>query len=87
MVRMGVEHPSDDIDRAIGNEIRAARARCGLTRLQLAAASGVAMSTIQRFEGGERSPDIRQLFALCDALNTTPQELIAQAVDFLNRSR
>ncbi|WP_366914468.1 MULTISPECIES: helix-turn-helix domain-containing protein [unclassified Nocardia] len=84
---MGLEHPSDDIDRAIGNELRAARARCGLTRQQLADTSGVAPSTIQRFENGERSPDIRQLFALCDALNTSPQELIAQAIEFLKRPR
>ncbi|WP_369635501.1 helix-turn-helix domain-containing protein [Nocardia sp. JMUB6875] len=69
-----------DINRAVGDELRAARARRDLTRPQLAEASGVAISTIQRFENGERSPDMHQLFALCNALDVSPLEIMDRAV-------
>ncbi|WP_158271233.1 helix-turn-helix domain-containing protein [Nocardia sp. MDA0666] len=77
----------DGINRAVGEELRAARARRDYTRTQLAAASGVAVSTIQRFENGERSPDMHQLFALCNALDISPLEVMDRAVQFVKRSR
>ncbi|WP_067696457.1 helix-turn-helix domain-containing protein [Nocardia jejuensis] len=77
----------DGINRAVGDELRAARARRGLTRPQLAEASGVAVSTIQRFERAERSPDMHQLFALCNALDISPLEIMDRAVQLVKRSR
>ncbi|MFD6352953.1 helix-turn-helix domain-containing protein [Nocardia tengchongensis] len=76
----------DGINRAVGEELRAARARRGYTRVELSAASGVAVSTIQRFENGERSPDMHQLFALCNALDVSPLEVMDRAVQFVKRS-
>ncbi|MFE3191646.1 helix-turn-helix domain-containing protein [Nocardia sp. NPDC059240] len=76
----------DDINRAVGDELRAARARRDLTRPQLAEASGVAISTIQRFENGERSPDMHQLFALCNALDISPLEIMDRAVRIVKGS-
>lgn len=83
MVRMELRD-LDDLNRAVGDELRAARARRGLTRPQLAATSGVAVSTIQRFENGERSPDLTQLYQLCSALDVSPQEIVARSVHKVN---
>lgn len=80
MVRMEQRDLHDAINRAVGEELRAARGRRGLTRPQLAEASGVAVSTIQRFENGERSPDMHQLVALCGALGVSPLEIMGRAV-------
>ncbi|GAB0103379.1 hypothetical protein JMUB6875_23520 [Nocardia sp. JMUB6875] len=80
MFRMELRELHHDINRAVGDELRAARARRDLTRPQLAEASGVAISTIQRFENGERSPDMHQLFALCNALDVSPLEIMDRAV-------
>ncbi|WP_067532129.1 helix-turn-helix domain-containing protein [Nocardia crassostreae] len=74
----------DGINRAVGGELRAARARRDLTRPQLAILSGVAISTIQRFENGERSPDMHQLFALCQALEVSPLEIMDRAVKLVD---
>lgn len=87
MVHMELRDLHDGINRAVGEELRAARARRDYTRTQLAAASGVAVSTIQRFENGERSPDMHQLFALCNALDISPLEVMDRAVQFVKRSR
>ncbi|MFE3754099.1 helix-turn-helix domain-containing protein [Nocardia tengchongensis] len=76
----------DGINRSVGEELRAARARRGYTRNQLAEASGIAVSTIQRFENGERSPDMHQLFALCNALDVSPLEVMDRAVQFVKRN-
>ncbi|RJO76799.1 XRE family transcriptional regulator [Nocardia panacis] len=38
------------------------------------------VSTIQRFENGERSPDMPQLHALCAALRIPMRELVARAL-------
>ncbi|MFB7720723.1 helix-turn-helix domain-containing protein [Nocardia sp. NPDC056100] len=72
-----------ELNRAVGGELRAARGRRGMTRPQLAAVSGVAVSTIQRFENGERSPDLGQLYALCTALEISPQEIVARSVEIV----
>ncbi|MFJ4656115.1 helix-turn-helix domain-containing protein [Nocardia sp. NPDC088792] len=87
MVRMELQDLHDGINGAVGDELRAARARRSLTRPQLAAASGVAVSTIQRFENGERSPDMHQLFALCTALGVSPLDIMNRAVEFVERTR
>ncbi|GAM48284.1 DNA-binding protein [Nocardia seriolae] len=87
MVHMELRDLHDGINRAVGEELRAARARRGYTRTELAEASGVAVSTIQRFENGERSPDMHQLFALSNALDVSPTEIMDRAVQFVKRSR
>jgi transcriptional regulator with XRE-family HTH domain len=76
-----------ELNHVVGNELRAARARRGLTRPQLAAASGLAVSTIQRFENGERSPDMLQLHALSSALGISPHEILAKSAEVVERYR
>ncbi|MCX4098234.1 MULTISPECIES: helix-turn-helix domain-containing protein [Nocardia] len=65
------------IDQVVADELRAARARRRLSRAQLSASSGLAVSTIQRFENGERSPDLRQLHDLCAALRISPVDIVS----------
>lgn len=80
MVRMGVNETAAEINRAVGTELLAARARRRMSRQHLADLTGLAISTIQRFENGERSPDMNQLFALCEALEVPMDEFIALAM-------
>ncbi|MGW4364635.1 helix-turn-helix domain-containing protein [Nocardia takedensis] len=77
---MGAKETATAINRAVGNELRAARARRDLTRQQLAELTGLAVSTIQRFENGERSPDMQQLHALCGALEVPMREFVTLAL-------
>lgn len=65
---------------AIGDELRALRAKRRLSRKELAARVGMGISTIQRFENGERSPDMQQLYQLCQALDTTVREFVNSAL-------
>ncbi|MBH0778747.1 helix-turn-helix domain-containing protein [Nocardia bovistercoris] len=82
---MGAKETATAINRAVGNELRAARARRDLTRQQLADLTGLAVSTIQRFENGERSPDMQQLHALCGALDIPMREFVSSALRDIER--
>ena len=56
----------------VGERIRVARRRAGLTSTELSKASGVARSTIWKYEQGVAAqPDERALEAIAKALNTT----------------
>ena len=60
------------------NRIRAARKRAGLTRLQLAEASGLAYGTVCRLEAGNDSrPNIHTLTKLAEALGVPPCVLLS----------
>lgn len=85
MVHMGAKETASGINHAVGNELRAARARRDLTRQQLAVLTGLAVSTIQRFENGERSPDMQQLHALCQALEIPMREFVTLALKDIER--
>ncbi len=69
------------IDVAVGRRLEDARGR--MSRRELSKKSGVSEKTIQRFEKGERSPELRTLFALCRALNVDPGEFVDGAMDIL----
>ena len=59
-------------------QVRAARALCGMTREELASASGVPMRTVSRFELGEGSPQRRTIAAIRAALEAAGVEFIAE---------
>ncbi|QLY30845.1 helix-turn-helix domain-containing protein [Nocardia huaxiensis] len=82
---MGMNEMASEVNRAVGAELLAARARRRLTRRELADLTGLAVSTIQRFENGERSPDMNQLYALCEALEVPMREFVAMAMQDLER--
>jgi transcriptional regulator with XRE-family HTH domain len=71
-----VARPSTALD-TFGANLRAARARRGLTQEQLAHASGVTSGEISRMERGVREPRITTLVRLADALDVPPADLLA----------
>lgn len=53
----------------IGERIRTARKRAGLTQAQLSEKSGVAAISIHQYEAGKRKPRLEQLIRISSALN------------------
>lgn len=56
------------INKAVGAELRAARARQGWSREQLEERSGVSAATLRRYEAGTRSVPVETLVKLLSAL-------------------
>lgn len=63
------------INKAVGAELRAARARQGWTREQLEEASGVSVVSIRRYEGGTRSVPVDTLVKLVVALKISISDI------------
>ncbi|WP_433592284.1 helix-turn-helix domain-containing protein [Nocardia sp. CA-145437] len=62
-----------DVEQAnviIGANLRALRAKKGLSREKLTELSGVPLRTLRRIESGERAASIPNLMELCKALGT-----------------
>lgn len=76
LVRMDTDKERDEIRRAVGDEIRAARARRHLSQDELANASGLSHSTIVRLEAGKRTVDIIQLLSICKVLRVDAGKLL-----------
>lgn len=70
-----------EVDRLIGNELRAQRSRRRMTIVALAEASGVSRSTIERIERGARSMRVPQLFAFATALQIDPVTFVDRALE------
>lgn len=68
------------INKAIGDELRGLRGKRGLSRPELKELTGLGLSTIQRFENGERSPDLQQLAAILRALDMPLQKFLGLAL-------
>lgn len=66
----------DELDVALGAELRGLRSKRGLSQRELAQRTGISERTIIRVESGERAMNIRQLYALCRALGIKPSRLI-----------
>lgn len=60
----------------IAQRIRSARARAGLTRKQLAAASSASERYLATLEAGNGNPSVEMLMAIADALNIAMAELL-----------
>lgn len=60
--------------------IRDARERAGLTQAELAAAVGVAVQTISRWERGVSKPNVDDIAALAAAVGIVPAELYGESV-------
>lgn len=79
----------------IATRIRSARARTGLTRKQLAAASGASERYLAHLEAGTGNPSVEMLLAIADALGMAMADLlpmggerdagVAQAAQLLRR--
>lgn len=60
----------------MGERIRAARERAGLTQKELAAAIGVNHSAISFWENGQTVPTINNLVKIAGILGVSPGDLI-----------
>lgn len=70
--------PNDTLHAISAGQVRAARALVGLTREQLAHASGVPMRTVARMEMEEGTPRRRTLSAIRAALEAVGVVFIAE---------
>lgn len=61
---------------ALAPELVHARERLGLTQAQLATLSGVSLAAIKGYETGRTLPGARELRALCQKLEVTPNKLL-----------
>src|SRR5262249_21753667 len=60
----------------VGQLLRAARAKRGMTRKQLAVASGASERYLAQIEGGQGNPTLSLLAAIAGALDMAPVELL-----------
>lgn len=67
---------AQEIDKALGAEVRGIRSKRGMTQDDLAKAAGIGKRTLVRIEQGERPMDMRQLYQICLALRIKPSTLI-----------
>ncbi|MFE7799072.1 helix-turn-helix domain-containing protein [Nocardia sp. NPDC057440] len=77
---MDTERLGNAINKAVGDELRGLRAKRKISREELRKRTGLGLSTIQRFENGERSPDLPQLTLILRALDMPMQEFVALAL-------
>ncbi len=66
----------DDRIPRLGKRILALRRNRHLTQQRLAEAAGIKQHTLSRFETGGAAPSLETLFAVADALNVRPAELL-----------
>lgn len=74
----------DRFNAAVAAELRAARARVGITYAELISATGIAQSTLQRYLKGERDIPLPAFKDLCRALGVAPRcifDLAEKALD------
>ena len=71
----------------IGDRIKAARKKAGLTQVKLSEISGVAAISIHQYEAGKRHPQLVQIQALSNALNVPMSYLMGDTDDPNDRSK
>lgn len=76
-----------DMSKAFAAQLRAERAATGLTQDELARASGVAKSAIQRIEAEQAAMDTAQMGDLCRALGISILDFVMAVEDRLARER
>ena len=69
--------------QALGDAVRQARKRRGLSQEQLGFESGLDRTYISGVERGVRNPTVQSLRRLADALDTRPSRLLRRAEDAL----
>lgn len=68
-------------DRLVGKVLRKLRIESGLKQDQVAARLGINQSMVSKFESGERSLHLSEVYAYADALGTTPQRILQEVWD------
>ncbi|MCH7725395.1 MAG: helix-turn-helix transcriptional regulator [Planctomycetes bacterium] len=62
----------------LGNELREAREKAGMTQEQLSFGADVDRTYISQLENDKKSPTLEVLFRICDALGVKASDLIAR---------
>lgn len=77
---------NNQLDQAkiIGKRIRLKRMEIGLSRSELAEASGVKIGTIERVEIGSRYPGAEHILALCKVLDMSPNLMVLGSESFID---
>jgi transcriptional regulator with XRE-family HTH domain len=63
----------------MGQELRKARQRAGLTQERLSFLAGLSRPYISELERDRKSPTVDTLFLICDALNVSAADLVGRA--------
>jgi transcriptional regulator with XRE-family HTH domain len=63
----------------MGQELRKARQRAGLTQERLSFLAGLSRPYISQLERDLKSPTVDTLFRICDALNVSAADLVRKA--------
>lgn len=66
---------------AVAAELRAERARTGVTLAELVEGSGIAQSSVQRYLGGKRDIPLTALYDMCTVLGIDPRVIFERAQD------
>ena len=69
------------MNRSVGSEIKAMRARRGLLQSELAAKTGISLTQLIRLETNKRDINVTQLFAIAQALDVRPEDIVRSAID------
>lgn len=76
-----VEQANDQVRLAVGQAVREARLRSGLSMRSLAAKCGVSQAFLSAVERGLSTPSIITLYKLAEVLGTEPADLLAPPDD------
>jgi transcriptional regulator with XRE-family HTH domain len=63
----------------LGDELRDARTKAGLTQEQLSFAAKIDRTYVSLLENNKKSPTVDTLFRICDALGVPASQIIARA--------
>lgn len=65
-----------DIEKAVGEELRASRERRRISQEQLGFDAGIHRTYVSLIERGLKSPTLNVLFRLCGALDVAPADFV-----------
>lgn len=71
---------TSDFDVRLGNVIRAKRTKIRMSQTELAEASGIAMSNLQRRESGKIEITVSEIKRIAEALGVPAHELVDEAL-------
>jgi transcriptional regulator with XRE-family HTH domain len=74
--RLSTHHGATDIQREVGNRIKAIRQAKGVTQDQLAELAGLNRAHLYRLENGKQSMTLRTLKIIADTLGVRVRDLV-----------
>ena len=77
--RIHMDNNAERFASAVAAELRAQRARTGVTYDGLVEATGLSKSSVFKYMNGKREIPMSSFFALCRALDITPQAIFTAA--------